>query len=359
MTTNLRRVAAMAAALDLIVVAGYGAVRSQDAAANPFAFLAPWVQVSPGERERLDRGEVVARTLPATGSQVAVFVAARVQAAPETLVAWTRAIDAFKRSPAVLAIGTFSEPPLLSDLDALVLDDVDVEDAARCRPGHCGLKLTAREIAALGAATSVTDGGRRDAVQRAFRQVVLERVRTYRAQGIAGLPALADRASTRRIADGLSAILDRSPYLARLPSVIDWIRQFPRVEGPDDTLLYWSKESLGSGKPVITVTHVGIVRPPPARDRPAVLVTGTQLLATHYTNASLGLTMLVPGLGGAEHYLVYLNRTDVDVLGGMFSGMVRATIERRLNRQAPLVVRVLRSRLESGSPPASRRSHVP
>lgn len=337
-------------AVVLAIVAGV-TTSAQVPAVNPFAFVAPWVRVSADERRRLDRGEVIARALPTSGSQIAVFVATRVEAAPESLVAWARAIEIFKRSQLVQAIGRFSEPPVLSDLDALTLDEVDVDDALRCRAGACGLKLTAPEIAALRAAAEHAGAGRRDAVQRAFRQIVLDRVLTYRAQGLTALPELTDRNAPRRIADALSALLDRSPYLTRVPALADWVRRFPDAEAPEATLVYWSKEAYGSGKPVISVTHVGVARPDPAADRPAVVVTGTQLLATHYSNASLGLTMLVPGLGGGPSYLVYLNRSELDIFSGMFGGVARATMERRLARQAPVLVRDMRTRLESGPPP--------
>jgi hypothetical protein len=336
----------------VVAIAAGMTTRAQTPAVNPFAFVAPWVQVSADERRRLDRGEVIARALPTTGGQIAVFVATRVEAAPESLVAWARAIDVFKRSPLVQAIARFSDPPVLSDLDALRLDEGDVDDALQCRTGDCGLKLTAPEIAALRAATEHAGAARRDAVQRVFRQIALERVHAYRAQGMAALPALADRGSPRRIADALSALLERSPYLARVPDLVDWVRRFPAGEHPEATLFYWSKEAYGSGKPVVSVTHLGISRPDPAPDRPAVVVAGTQLLATHYSNASLGLTMLVPGLGGGPSYLVYLNRSELDIFSGMFGGVARATMERRLARQAPVLLRDMRARLESGLPPA-------
>ena len=266
---------------------------------DPFAFLSPSVTVSAAERQRLDRGEVVARTLPSDG-QVGVFVAARVQAAPEALATWTRAIDLFKRSQYVLAISRFSDPPVLADLDTLTLDDADVADVLHCRPGDCDLKLMAREMATLRFATGTAGSGSRDVIQRTFRQIVLDRVHAYPSGGMAALPPLADHARQRRIGDALSAILDHSPYLARLPAVAQWVRQFPQASGPEESFLYRSKESYGRGKPVVSVTHVGIVRPAPAPDRPAVLVTGTQLLASHYTNASLGLTMMFAASGGAR-----------------------------------------------------------
>jgi hypothetical protein len=70
-----------------------------------------------------------------------------------------------------------------------------------------------------------------------------------------------------------------------------------------------------------------------------------------YVNASLGITAIVRGGSGADHYLVYLNRSDVDVVGGRFGGLVRWFVERRVKADAANVLDGLRRRLESGAPP--------
>ena len=49
--------------------------------------------------------------------------------------------------------------------------------------------------------------------------------------------------------------------------------------------------------------------------------------------------------------LVYLNRSQLDLLRSPFAGMFRGALEDRLERNAPEVVRGLRARLESGHPP--------
>lgn len=348
--TAQRRVSAVAGWVAAAAVIGGGTPGAWQAPdGDPFAFLAPWVRFSPAERERLDGGEVIAKPLPTSDRQAAVVVVARVRAVPDRLVVWTQAIDRFRRGRFVLAIGRFSDPPVPSDLDALTLDTEDVAAITQCRPGGCALKLTAAEMSAFAPLRSLPAAERHAAVHAAFRRLVLERLRVYRAGGLGALDAPAD-GEPRRIADAFSALVDRSPYLGRVPALVQWLRTWPPGPALDDAFFYWSKESYGSGKPVVSVTHVGIHRPPPGADRPAVVVAGKQLLATHYTNASLGLTMLLGGEGGRPAYLVYLNRTELDILGGFFGGLARSTMERRLGRQAPLVVQDLRRRLESGLP---------
>jgi hypothetical protein len=86
----------------------------------------------------------------------------------------------------------------------------------------------------------------------------------------------------------------------------------------------------------------------------AVLVCGKQLFATRYVNGALSLTAILQDAGNGTRYLAYLNRSHIDLLKGLFGPFMRAVIERRVTRDAPEVVGVLRSRLESGSPPPAR-----
>lgn len=333
---------------------------------DPFEFLAPSVVVSADDRARLDRDQVHTRTLSGDDGQLAIFVATRLNAQPDALVAWTRAIAELKRSKFVLAVGRFSDPPSPSDLEQLTLDDRDLDAIRRCRPGSCGLKLTAGEIESLTAVIARAGPGWKDAAQREFRRLLARRVIQYRAGGPASLSSPADRKNPRRPADAMSAIVERSPYLKKLPHVVAWLKKYPDADSGVESFFYWSKEHYGQGKPVISVTHVGIVRPQSDHRLPAILVAGKQIFATHYFESGLGLTMVLRDSTNGTPYLAYINRSEVDMLRGFFGRFVRGVFEDRVERQAPLIVRGLRARLESGNPPgevsdpfANERSGAP
>src|SRR5687768_6058560 len=123
----------------------------------------------------------------------------------------------------------------------------------------------------------------RPAVQDAFRRVVLARAQDYLAGGLAGsLPyedhqqAVSPQAEFYEIAAriGFEALYD-----AR---VIPYLRAYPAVgESGVESFLYWSKETLGGGKPIVSVTHVAIVRSP-GEHAPDAVVAAWQIFATHY-----------------------------------------------------------------------------
>jgi hypothetical protein len=337
-------VASVVAALAVLQESALGTV------ADPFAFLKPVVTVSPSELQRLDRGEVIARVLPARGSQVAVFAASKLDAEPDSLIHWTGAIEQMKKGPYVLAIRRFSDPPVLSDLDGLMLDDEDVESIRHCRRGECGVKLSENEIDALTSAADAAGAGWRTVVQREFRRVLFKRVTRYRQEGLAGLPPYVDRPEPSIPRDAFAALVERSPHLRNhVPAITDAFARYPKATLPSvDSFLYWSKEHYGRGKPVTTVTQVHIVRPgdPPL---PMVMVLAQEIFASHYRSGSLGMTAFVKGRDDTR-YLVHLNRSQLDMLKGMFGGLVRSVLEGRLASEAKPAMAIVKGRLESGNP---------
>lgn len=336
MTVVLRRLTA----LSLIAGIHGSAAATSDIPRDPFAWLQPVVSIDAAARGRLDRGEVVVRILPAGDGELGVFAASRLDTAPEMLAVWAASIADLKKSPYVLAVQRFSDPPVLDDLDGLRLDDADVESVRDCRPGSCGLKLAAAEIESLRRAADAGGPLWQEAVTQRFRQIVLDRVNAYRAAGFAGLAPNVDRRGPVHPQAVFSALLGHSPYI-RAGSLDD------QREGAD-SYFYWSKEHYGTGKPVIAVTHVDLVRAT-GSPGPGVAMIGAEILATHYRTASLGMTAVVEDAGG-QAYLVYINRSRLDVLGGLFGGLKRAIVESRVKSESVQVFTALRQRLESGPP---------
>lgn len=74
-----------------------------------------------------------------------------------------------------------------------------------------------------------------------------------------------------------------------------------------------------------------------------------QVFATHYKNGAVTVTVITRP--GPERYLVYVHRSQLDVIHGIFGGLVRRMIERRVRSEAPGVLMGLRTRLERGDPP--------
>ncbi len=331
---------AMLVALQLVVLLSEG---------DPLAWLQPTVVATAEDRQQLERGAPIARVVPAKGLEVAVWAAVPVDIDGDRLVAWMRRIEALKQSSYVLAIGRFSDPPRIEDLASLALDDEDLSRVEDCRPGRCGLKLSSEEMTELQRATHAAGSDWKAALQQAFRRAVLKRVKTYLASG--AVAPYEDESKSVSPADRFAVLLEHSTFVpARFPRLAEYLRGCPSAALSDvESFMYWSKERLAR-KPVISVTHVSIIRSREA-DLPDALVIGKEIFSTHYVNASLGVTALVRGAAEGPNYLVYFNRSEIDVLGGTFGGFVRWFLERRLTPEATTVLHGLRRRLEGGDPP--------
>jgi len=143
----------------------------------------------------------------------------------------------------------------------------------------------------------------------------------------------------------------RPSLLERFPLLHHHLLQFPRPAAAGDVqdIIYWSKEQYGAGKAVIAMTQVDIVRPQrPSAVRVAVI--SREIFATHYRNASLGLIAVTEDATG-QRYLVYVNRSQLDLLTGVFAGWKRALVEGKLKSESVSVFNEVRRRLESGPPP--------
>jgi hypothetical protein len=315
---------------------------------DPFAFFRPSVTITADERARLDSGYPISRVLPARGMEVGVLAAAPVSVDGDRLVAWHRQIEDLKKGQYVLAIRRFSNPPRIEDLAGLELDSADVNAIRSCRPQSCEIKLSTPEMKRLQEAEAKAKGDQTAAVQQAFRQMVLDRVKEYLANG--HIPPDNDHRQEVQPSSRFALLLDHTPFLEeRLPELAKDLKDYPSNEDPGvESFLYWSKEHLAR-KAVISVTHLNIVRSR-APGLPDALVVGRDVFSTHYVDASLSVMALMRGATKGTNYLVYVNRTEVDVLHGMLAGMIRHEIQSHLKNAANVLMDV-RQKLQSGDPP--------
>lgn len=344
MSRTVRACALASVRPGFVLLAGLVCVQGQTAL-DPLTIFQPTVSFSPPERARLARGETLVKSVPAADGQVAIFSGVRAAVDGDRLVRWVRRVDAMKRGRYAPAVRRFSDPPRVEDLSTLELDADDLDALRDCRPGDCGLKLSESEMATLAPLARARRPGWQAEVQRAYRDAILARAKHYLASGLAGVPPYRDRETPVRLEDEFRGLVAQSGFLARVPALTDFLSRYPTVRTPEiESFLYWSKEILGR-KPVVSITHVTMSRGSGGAD---AMVVSRQVYASHYMTGSIAVTAIA---GEAPRYLLYLNRSRVDVLDGFFGGLARRIVEGRLRDEAGQVVDSLRRRLEAGEPP--------
>lgn len=308
------------------------------------------LRMFPPERRALIATGVPVIDVPSEkGADFAVRGAVRTVADFDRLVTWARAVEHLYGGRYVPLVRRFSNPPVIEDLSTLVLDDDELEDLRDCRPGHCGVKLGAEDMALIASRIDAAGRGWKEAAQRAFREVMLSRAQTYLSRGLSGLPAYADHKSAEDPVEETTVLVEslRADPLCT-PRVSRFVLEFPRIEPEVESFLYWSKDLLGDAKPILSVTHLAIVDEP---DRAAATIVATQIFATHYLLASISLTSIRPTEEPGLQYLVYSRRSRTDVFDGAFGGLVRRMVAKRVRADGPAVLEQLRRKIESGYPP--------
>jgi hypothetical protein len=220
----------------------------------------------------------------------------------------------------------------MADLQNLTLDDSDIDAIERCRANRCALKLNAGEIDRLHRARVSGARDPQESVQQEFRQIVLDRTKSYLASG------------AQDTKPQFLTLMQHSPLFVRTPPLGNYLERFPAIPlAGAESFLYWSKETY-AWNPMISVTQVTIVRNNGDGPLPEVLVISRDVFATRYTGGSLVLSSLVrgPNLPANQRYLVYVNRTWVDGVRALW----RPLIEYRVKTQAKKVFATVRDRFE-------------
>jgi hypothetical protein len=327
-TAFARSVTALVGVLTVVAVASPRS-RSQT---DRFAFLGPTIQLQEEDRRRMDERGIVVRILPAKGHELAALAAGDLRVGSDTLVASLSQIAELKKSPYVPQIGRFSAQPRIEDLQELTLDDSDTDDLRNCQPGRCKLNLTPDEIALVQKAISTAPVNSAGALEAQFRRIVLARAKQYLHEGDG-------EANTE-----FPTLLRHSPYLELgMPQLSAYLERYPTVSIPAaESFLYWSKETY-AWKPMISVTHVTIVRGRCENGAPEVVAASRDVFATRYTSGSLVLTLLFRDPDDANRrYLVYISRTCV----GDVRPLWRPFVEFRIKRSAKRVFAAIRERIE-------------
>ncbi len=314
------------------------------------AFLRAQLRMSDAEWVAFDRGRPIVKSLPETmRREMTTAGGVRVQGTGLTkFVGQFKTLEGFRTSQFVQQLGRFSSTPVASDLDGLTLDPDDLEALESCEVGDCDVQLAAADIRRF---KTEINWSAPDAAQKAaglYRAVLFAHLTEYMAGGGNRLLRYNDRDTPVDLSTEMRALLEARPSpLDRTPEFRDYVRQFPggSLDHTED-FFYWSKEAFGF-KPVIGLNHVSVYEPEPGG---LVMIATTQIYASHYMDALMSVSALVPapGTDGADFYWVFVNRSRVGSLGGFLGAFARPIVQGRARAGLTRSLLQTKQRLEAG-----------
>ena len=322
-------------------------------------FLATAFHLAAADIQRLDRGEVVSRTLDVTNRrEVATLGIVRIKTSPSSYVQRLADIAEFKRTKDVLQIGMFSSQPQSRDVASLSIDEPELKRLRECRVDDCELRLSADGIERV---RREVDWRAADAPHQAsvlLRQMLVDYVARYRQTGTAAAMEYADRVPRLNVGREFASLVEADSITSQYtPGLRQHLLDYPASSAEKVTdFVYWSKELVRS-RPVISITHVATAAG--AGESPVAYAVGSkQIYAMHYFDASFGLTLLVPDRSATSPatYVVYLNRSRIDLFDRPFGGITRRIVAGRARTLvAEQLQRLQRVLVETTSPAATPR----
>ncbi len=346
------RIAALSAGLCAVSLLLFCALsaRAQNLPERFQQLLQKHIHVTPDDIAGLERGEAIVKVLKTTvKKEIAAAGIVCIDISGDAFIEKFRDIAEFKKSAAVAQIGKLSNPPRLEDLKNLTLDPCCLEAIKKCETGDCDMQMSGEMMDRFRRELNPSAPDYAARANELTRRILLDYVKAYLQTGNAALIVYHDQRNAVRLGDEYRSLLAQSRFLAEYaPDFYKYIEEFPKAGSPNvEDFIYWSKEKYGL-KPVLSITHVAIYRRT-IENRTEVLIASKQIYASHYFDGSLGLTAVVDGSQGqstSSSYLMYLNRSRVGALQGLFISLKRSVIGSRVCDGLAKNLKMSRRRLE-------------
>jgi hypothetical protein len=301
--------------------------------------LSQKMRLSAADLRALDAGSAVIKSLDTPIHEELAYVGAVYLDAPsERFVGRFRDIVPFESGPGIPQIGRFGSPPRLEDLASLTLPPADVTMLQTCRPGDCGVKLSASAMRRFRDEVDWSSPNAAHQADQVAHEMIFDLVRTYQTEGNAALGHYDDGDEPLPVAEQFRALLDsRDPLPVPVPELLAYLDDYPhsRLAGAED-FFYWTVVDFGL-RLTIRVNHVTIYpldgSPPPSGVRYAIAI--KQLYASHYFHTTLELRFLVDDDRRARRgtSLISITRSRNDGMTG-FKGLFLRPIIRTRSRDA-------------------------
>jgi hypothetical protein len=316
---------------------------------EPYKFFREYIGLNDGQIEALRAGKAIARVVESrTPDEVFVFGSVYVEATPESYLKFASDIDALRKLPGYLAIQKFSDPPQLSDLDGFSLEEEDIKELKKCKPGHCEVQLPTEAMETFQQSIDWSAPDLAGQVNRQARQMAFQALQSYMQGGNAALGTYRDKNHPAVVAENFESLLGRSKALpVYLPDLNHYLLDYPNVKLDNiKTEFHWEKVNFGL-KPTFRMVQEIVYRGTSGRQT-AYAVAEKQLYASHYFETALDLTVCVrdPQRPGG-FYLITLKGSKQAGLTGLKGGIVRKVAVDKTRSSLERVLVSIKQRLES------------
>jgi len=311
----------------LILISGTAWVVFSQTNPDLRTYLKEYIGLSDDQIAAIHDGQAVTKNLQSRiPDEIFVFGAVYINAGAEDYLKFSRDFDRLRKLPGYLAIGEFSNPPILSDLKDFTFTSEDIQALKDCRPGNCPIQMPTSSIDELHRSVDFSSPNAEEQVNQLLQQTVLARLLAYQREGNGVLGVYNDKRKSTLVQEQFKYMLSYSKALPRyVPDFYNYLLTYPADKPADvQNSFYWAKVKFGL-KPTLRVVHVlTLQQETPAG--PLIAVAEKQLYSSHYFETALDLTFCIPAPGDSSRpgfYLIMALGSEQAGLTGFKGSIVR------------------------------------
>jgi len=252
------------------------------------------VELSEDQIAAIRSGQAVTIALPPrTPAEVLLFGAVYIHAFPEAYFQYARNFDRLRKVPGFLALGVFTVPPQLSDLQGFAFDKDDIEALKSCEPGNCRIQMPAMSIDGLHRSINWSASDVNNQVNQLLQKRALERLLAYQREGNEALGVYNDKRDPTAVPEQFAYLLSYGKALPEHePDFYHYLLLYPQAKPANyEDTFYWEKVKFGL-KPTLRIVHMVTMRGGLC-DPMACAIAQKQLYSSHYFETALDLSICV------------------------------------------------------------------
>ena len=274
--------------------------------------------------QKLLAGEIVSvEREETTAKQLAVSIGMLVKGDPDALAVAVLDGQTLEANPAILGFGEIDPDAPEAGLAGVAYTADEVDEVRKLLEAQAGdeFNLSAEELASLREVSARHSPGQAgdpaavQAVNEAYRSILLGRLQAYLARGLAGLAPYEREGEASDPAAELRAAAEASGLLQQAaPDVYRGLLDYPEQQPAGvQQAFFWVKE-LANDRPVFSLSHRMVQRRPDG-----LILLSCTFYAGNSFNASLSGAGALPVEQG--NAVFYTNRTSTDQVAGFMEAM--------------------------------------
>lgn len=294
---------------------------------DPVDFFRQNIGLTQSEISSIQSGSPVAKSLPArTPAEVYLFGAVYIRSTPEHYFQYATDFNQLRKLPIYLGLGTFSNPPQLSDLKGFSLDSDDIQSLRNCTSGNCMIQMPASSIEELHQSINWGSPQAGDEVNQLLQKTALQGLLAYQSAGDAALRTYNDQASATQVGQQFAFILGYDKTLQQqIPGFYNYLLSYPSAKPANvEDVFYWANVKFGL-KPTLRIVQRVTLRGDPG-SHVLYVIADKQLYASHYFETALDLSFCVRGKDNPTpdgFYLIMVMGSEQTGLTGIKGSIIR------------------------------------